>query len=92
MKVCVAICVPYIISWSKWKHVRPVGIGVAALTLLSIVLMKDKTMMANIKKTRNPLSPQLIKHKNDHNISRWKSKSRLGTATKMWRWKLLTRS
>jgi len=39
----------------------------------------------NINKTNNHLSPQLIEQKKDHVIWLWKSRSWLGTCTKMWR-------
>jgi len=40
----------------------------------------------NSHKTKNDLSPQIIKHIKDHEIwRRWKSGSLLWTGTKMWR-------
>jgi len=33
---------------------------------------------ANINKTNNHLSPQLVEHTNDHDIWRWKSSPELG--------------
>lgn len=53
----------------------------------------EKTAMVtnstNITKTNNQLSPQIGKHRKNHDIWRWQSKGWLRTGTHMWRFKLM---
>ena len=51
-------------------------------------MIRTKEMVinsTNINKANNHLSPQSTEHKKNHDVCHWKSKSWLGTGTKMLR-------
>ena len=72
---------------SSWKNTQKYSPFPVAIKNISYQFMKRKwwpTNSTNINKTSNHLSPQITKHKKDHDIWHWKFMSWLGTGTNMW--------